>query len=1329
MYGYLNQIKITNRIDHLAKQLKEDAIQEALDCDLVLESVTLEDLENTYLFGFDVAQNMMLEAFKSKASMLEHRVKKFANQVGTQLSTITVEGVEVGKPRKSGAVAVQMAKIALSDGQSLSIAFHAPDNDPLKVNPDDTMIAFRFLLNSRDITHAVAPKGSQDISLKEATSKLAQLAEANTDKFQSNKANKDAQAKELADAQAKAAELEEQAAQIGLEADKLADSLQQATKREIILQKQIDKQNEIQEELRKQLAKKQGATVGAGAGAGEDSTNFTEQDLNNLGDSYDFSVTDSPENAIKGINKFANQFGIAVNISSGKSFDGGGESVAHAKLSKDNQTAIIQVLDSGSMGVFSEDGSRVSKFGKYQIFDGNFRDSQTLNRAMQSFAANVTDIADGNDEDNSLSAELRKASDFWYKKGKWATVYSPENGFETDHHLTQQEANQRAKELAAENPQNEYKVISELLVDGKTREYFIQKKRRSDWQEPTTDEGTNDQATDGKDGNKNVSFVSFNEGELQANLTGQDQVIVEKLRANGYQVVFDAKSGYTVVTPNGSIKTMGSSYPSFKEYIDYLSEKLSAENAVKANATKPQKQYDNYHELTDGAYGKPTRNSLNKLKPVDLESGDDYIIEYGDHNHIRINKTGKEIKATWVVGGGLMVVEETYPSLTQLKHFGTQKMDQFGGKVTQRLFANDFTQDELDRAMNGGADVVAIAPNEQARSTVVDSELFWYGLRARPYGMNTTPNDATVQKALNEEEAKAMFPKAGDNVRHGAVGYAEKLTSNQVSEWELVDLSKIGSFQFDEDYAEMIVRQTLLDWMDSKEVAAIAQSDFYNLRQKVELGTFKEAFASLLRKQPEYIDRKQDVDEYKEWTSTIDQIDANFLAKVAEEMGVIEADKVVSDDADEAVKGKTEDEKALLALNPSEFNGIEKSFNDEKQITSDVRSFVGKLLKDGKLPKGVTVSATKGKASTLYSINLKLTGLPDSIKLHTDEYLQHMIDNPTAPLMGITRYTEEVNNLLEYISAYAGQYDKVTEDPYGDYGNQHSVYGTRMTVDWSFADAREIEELASFTETHQQGVESDKQELDVNGIRDSLDADTKLMLEQLEDFTNFEVKLGKQEITLPNGKVESVNIKDESAVSVRIFDAHKTLTSALNDKADTELKQLEKWSSKNTYFDATGEESVIEAAWGIQINDEMRKIDDAYSNRHVPIFHDRGECNVVPILKGGKYLFAVYDGRQLIGEASSVSEVEALAVKSMGLSTEPPTQEQPQGDSMEIQHVQKLEAIRDYNGEVSYDILAQYQTELEQAVAYFTEQGNYAENEALVEVAFANYIELQSKAK
>jgi len=107
--------------------------------------------------------------------------------MGKSGSSITVEGMEVGKPRKSGLTASVSTRFTFSDGQTVTVIFHAPDGDPTQVTSDDMLISYRWMLNGRDVTAWMSPEKDDDklvdISLATLGMRVSQLIEANSEKF------------------------------------------------------------------------------------------------------------------------------------------------------------------------------------------------------------------------------------------------------------------------------------------------------------------------------------------------------------------------------------------------------------------------------------------------------------------------------------------------------------------------------------------------------------------------------------------------------------------------------------------------------------------------------------------------------------------------------------------------------------------------------------------------------------------------------------------------------------------------------------------------------------------------------------------------------------------------------------------------------------------------------------------------------------------------------------------------------------------------------------------------------------------------------------------
>lgn len=250
-------IRVRNVIDHTTKALTTEQYLSAMgDDSMMFEAVTLEELEATHLYDLESDHQMMMEAITTTKNRIERTMAAFAQELNKMLNGTGMEALvaEIGQPRKAGQVAVMMARIPLSDEQSIAVVFHSPTNDPGKITETDELVAFRFLLNKRDVTHVVAPSGGRDISLKQTCLTLANLAERNSAKFQSKQAETKAKEAELTTVQSATEALETETADAVEKADTMAASLDAAKKAEEKAAAQLNKQVNRNDELRKKLA-------------------------------------------------------------------------------------------------------------------------------------------------------------------------------------------------------------------------------------------------------------------------------------------------------------------------------------------------------------------------------------------------------------------------------------------------------------------------------------------------------------------------------------------------------------------------------------------------------------------------------------------------------------------------------------------------------------------------------------------------------------------------------------------------------------------------------------------------------------------------------------------------------------------------------------------------------------------------------------------------------------------------------------------------------------------------------------------------------------------
>ncbi|WCH25181.1 hypothetical protein [Aeromonas salmonicida] len=258
IYALHNGVKVVNVIDHKAAPLTRQQFLDALGVDSMMqEPATLEEIEATYLYGLaGQGEQVFTDAIVTTSNRIDRTMAGFIRVLNQALTGTEIQAsdAKIGTPKKAGDVAVLSAEIPLSDGQSIFVIFHSPSNDPRKITGTDTLVAFRFLLNKRDVTHVVAPNKGRDISLKQTTLALANLAERNSTKFAAKQADNKAKAEELATLEA---DTDQQIKQVDLlteQIDTLAEAHNGTTDELARVNGQLDRQVQRNEELRQALA-------------------------------------------------------------------------------------------------------------------------------------------------------------------------------------------------------------------------------------------------------------------------------------------------------------------------------------------------------------------------------------------------------------------------------------------------------------------------------------------------------------------------------------------------------------------------------------------------------------------------------------------------------------------------------------------------------------------------------------------------------------------------------------------------------------------------------------------------------------------------------------------------------------------------------------------------------------------------------------------------------------------------------------------------------------------------------------------------------------------
>jgi len=290
---HLNQaVRVINFIDPRASALTAATVADVLDegGESMLEAMTMQVIEAGGFSDYALHQNdMLMEAIDTTRNRVSQTMRAFIRALNQKLSgtgitagndtagdaddgTKSIGGASVGRVRKVQGLAILPAIIPLSDGQTVTIMFHSPSGDQGRIAANDTLVAFQFLLNKKDVTHVVAPMGGQDMSLSQVTMSLSNLIEKNTEKFQRNQKRQLRMKDDLAAATATLTNLASQEPQLN-DALTQANSDGAALQNQLsTLQVQIDQQDEHNSDLENQIAALQNKikTRGATGGSAED---------------------------------------------------------------------------------------------------------------------------------------------------------------------------------------------------------------------------------------------------------------------------------------------------------------------------------------------------------------------------------------------------------------------------------------------------------------------------------------------------------------------------------------------------------------------------------------------------------------------------------------------------------------------------------------------------------------------------------------------------------------------------------------------------------------------------------------------------------------------------------------------------------------------------------------------------------------------------------------------------------------------------------------------------------------------------------------------------
>lgn len=271
-----NAMVLQNRQDIPVRPVSAAVIAALYEGDgehFMVEAVDMADIESTYFYDAPLVPEVnaaMFEAVTSTRARLSGTMRAFIRALNQSLSGTGITagndtsgaaddgsqamgGANIGRVRKVQGLAIMPAIVPLSDGQTVTLVFHSPTGNAATIAANDTLVAFQFLLNKKDVTHVVSPSNGRDISLKVVTTALSNLIERNTAKFQHAQAKQKAVKAEIASMQEEGDKLEEQQAALVEQGDALQTSIKADAATLSDLSHKADQQQELNDELQAQI--------------------------------------------------------------------------------------------------------------------------------------------------------------------------------------------------------------------------------------------------------------------------------------------------------------------------------------------------------------------------------------------------------------------------------------------------------------------------------------------------------------------------------------------------------------------------------------------------------------------------------------------------------------------------------------------------------------------------------------------------------------------------------------------------------------------------------------------------------------------------------------------------------------------------------------------------------------------------------------------------------------------------------------------------------------------------------------------------------------------
>nr|AKN37061.1 Phage protein [Vibrio cyclitrophicus]AKN38230.1 hypothetical protein [Vibrio splendidus] len=1105
-------------------QEQSDTMFSGPDSQLNLESATFEEIQETLFDGvpyFDEPEQL-LSAITTKSNRLSRTMAAFCREldkglggkitsgeeyyslIGEKLKGKTVSSAIVSKPRKVGAYAVVTALIPLSDGQSVSVLFYAPDDDPLKVNDTDTLIAFRFLLNKRDITHIVAPIKGKDLSLKQTVGNIAELALKNTDKFTANRAKQAEQNEALTSIQDETERLLEAAAAMADEVEELKGQKSTVAKDIASTKAKLDKLNEANESLKAEV--KADEPVNAGDSLRLSLNDEEKAKLAKLEEHTNFEVKLGKQSVTLPNGEVRN-----LNMKDNAAFKWDVDVLWSHLLSALSDKALsgLELLMAQSKGVLYR--NKEGENGWVTLGSATYSNSPKLPDSYGRYAIYMRHelTADGSDnapvfgENAAIIVPIYKDGEYGFAAFRDKASKEPEFTFKTVSEMESEDLSflglvkatgQELDELGRKGllPADKQQAFDQAMdaIDrsaGGPKDIDMTPQPTSkDLPElkaeykPLTEEFIAAEKLADQEANLARKVLNkINRGDaypratkLQLLINGGWEPKLRKSNASGDVYNLYKDGAWRNVNLNKTEQR-------FTRWL--IAQKGAEPQSANANANDELNQPTGDSSL-DNAEKASVKPALARIK--------ERVIKDGNRDIINSLNTIRDIDNGTVVGmTRALFVSSVAGKVKTLAKNGAQ--DKVNNVLTMIAEYNAIAAKPLISLRNGiwklGEVLDVVSEDESvlkdADSHIADTEeVFggkanhWYGLRVRPYDINAQPSGVVTY--LDPQKASVKFPELSEReVRFGAVAYEQPLNQKDIDGYSLTDIANSGKpvgdavegFDQVEEWIESYLKAKYgAVSIPSSDVPELVES-FEDVKSYLEKG---QPIISVLLMTPikqQVLDaRNADMNAFEKIERDVNAADFDSIMSILGSLVEVDdkpqeptngSQSLSSSDETQEVE-QSEESKQIGSLDGSSFEfGSEwqkEKQRDTKVIAKQISKHISQLKKSNALPKDVKVSVR----SDYNSITMNVTGLPSSTPLFSDAYLANKELDDGANFNAMDKHSSEVKTLLEYIKRFAGQFNYDNSDIDQDVSDKN-FYST-VKVDLDLANERIPIELANY---------------------------------------------------------------------------------------------------------------------------------------------------------------------------------------------------------------------------------------------------------------------------